>query len=92
MQYCRYVSEPASDFDHVVRSALIESGLESAKGKKIREIRQPAFYRESIARRGVPMVGGVYLSMRNGPVTSEILDLINSGQLWKCDTNWEGQN
>jgi hypothetical protein len=45
--------------------------------------------RESIARRGVPVVGGVYLSMRNGPVTSEILDLINSGQLWKCDTNWE---
>src|SRR5690242_9243348 len=45
--------------------------------------------RESIARRGVPVVGGVYLSMRNGPVTSEILDLINSGSLWNCETNWE---
>jgi len=44
--------------------------------------------RESIARRGVPVVGGVYLSMRNGPVTSEILDLINAGSLWHCDTNW----
>jgi hypothetical protein len=44
--------------------------------------------RESIARRGVPVVGGVYLSMRNGPVTSEILDLINSGSLWNCETNW----
>jgi uncharacterized phage-associated protein len=45
--------------------------------------------RESIARRGVPVVGGVYLSMRNGPVTSEILDLVNAGRLWNCDTNWE---
>jgi len=44
--------------------------------------------RESIARRGVPVIGGVYLSMRNGPVTSEILDLINAGDLWHCDTNW----
>ncbi|HEX6566778.1 MAG TPA: Panacea domain-containing protein [Chthoniobacterales bacterium] len=44
--------------------------------------------RESIARRGVPVVGGVYLSMRNGPVTSELLDLINSGELWHCHTNW----
>jgi hypothetical protein len=44
--------------------------------------------RESIARRGVPVVGGVYLSMRNGPVTSEILDLINSGSLWHYETNW----
>jgi hypothetical protein len=44
--------------------------------------------RESIARRGVPVVGGVYLSMRNGPVTSEILDLINAGSLWHCTTNW----
>jgi antitoxin SocA-like protein len=44
--------------------------------------------RASIARRGVPVVGGAYLSMRNGPVTSELLDLINSGALWRCDTNW----
>ena len=45
--------------------------------------------RESIARRGVPVVGGAYLSMRNGPVTSEILDLINAGKLWHCETDWE---
>jgi antitoxin SocA-like protein len=45
--------------------------------------------RESIGRRGLPVVGGVYLSMRNGPVTSEILDLINSGSLWSCETTWE---
>src|SRR5258708_3601039 len=44
--------------------------------------------RESIARRGVPVVGGAYLSMRNGPVTSEVLDLINAGELWHCETNW----
>jgi uncharacterized phage-associated protein len=44
--------------------------------------------RESIGRRGVPVVGGVYLSMRNGPVTSEVLDLINAGSLWNCETNW----
>jgi hypothetical protein len=44
--------------------------------------------RESIARRGVPVVGGVYLSMRNGPVTSELLDLINSGSLWNSQTDW----
>jgi hypothetical protein len=25
-------------------------------------------------RRGIPVVGGDYLSMRNGPVTSELLD------------------
>src|SRR5271156_3433767 len=45
--------------------------------------------RESIARRGMPVVGGVYLSMRNGPVTSELLDLINAGRIWNCETNWE---
>ena len=37
--------------------------------------------RLSLDRRGMPVVGGDYLSMRNGPVTSEILDLINSGRL-----------
>lgn len=45
--------------------------------------------RESISRRGRPVVGGAYPSMRNGPVTSEMLDLINSGFLWHRDTNWE---
>src|SRR5271165_3867009 len=44
--------------------------------------------RESIEKRGIPVVGGVYFSMKNGPVTSEILDLINSGQLWNCQTSW----
>lgn len=37
--------------------------------------------RLSIERRGVPVVGGVYFSMRNGPVTSELLDLVNAGEL-----------
>ncbi len=37
--------------------------------------------RLSIQRRGVPVVGGVYFSMRNGPVTSELLDLVNAGEL-----------
>jgi hypothetical protein len=45
--------------------------------------------RESIRQRGIPVIGGAYLSMKNGPVTSEILDLINSGSLWNCETNWE---
>jgi uncharacterized phage-associated protein len=44
--------------------------------------------RESIARRGVPVVGGVYFSMVNGPVTSEVLDLINAGSLYHQPTNW----
>jgi uncharacterized phage-associated protein len=35
--------------------------------------------RESIKRRGVPVVGGRYFSMQHGPVTSEVLDLINGG-------------
>lgn len=37
--------------------------------------------RLSIQRRGVPVVGGIYFSMRNGPVTSELLDLVNAGEL-----------
>jgi uncharacterized phage-associated protein len=46
--------------------------------------------RLSLDRRGVPVVGGDYLSMRNGPVTSEVLDLINSGRLFgEADTHWE---
>jgi uncharacterized phage-associated protein len=46
--------------------------------------------RVSLDRRGVPVVGGDYLSMRNGPVTSEVLDLINSGRLFgESDRRWE---
>jgi uncharacterized phage-associated protein len=37
--------------------------------------------RSSIDLRGLPVVGGEYLSMRNGPVISEVLDLINAGCL-----------
>ncbi len=46
--------------------------------------------RLSIDRRNIPVVGGDYLSMRNGPVTSEVLDLINSGRLFgDPDTRWD---
>lgn len=46
--------------------------------------------RLSIARRGIPVVGGVYYSMRNGPVTSELLDVINAGRLAdESDCSWE---
>jgi len=46
--------------------------------------------RISVARRGVPVVGGAYFSLRNGPITSEFLDLINSGRLWGLqDCRWE---
>jgi len=46
--------------------------------------------RLSLDRRNIPVVGGDYLSMRNGPVTSEMLDLINSGRLFgDADTRWE---
>jgi uncharacterized phage-associated protein len=46
--------------------------------------------RLSLDRRGIPVVGGDYLSMRNGPVTSEVLDLINSGRLFnESDRRWE---
>ena len=38
--------------------------------------------RLSVARRGIPVVGGAYLALPNGPVTSELLDLANSGSLW----------
>jgi len=45
--------------------------------------------RHAIDRRGVPVAGGDYLSMRNGPVTSEVLDLINSGRLFgEADERW----
>lgn len=46
--------------------------------------------RLSVDRRNMPVVGGDYLSMRNGPVTSELLDLINSGRLYgEADQRWE---
>lgn len=46
--------------------------------------------RLSLDRRGLPVAGGDYLSMRNGPVTSEVLDLINAGKLsGETDTRWE---
>ncbi|MCX6902938.1 MAG: Panacea domain-containing protein, partial [Verrucomicrobia bacterium] len=46
--------------------------------------------RLSLDRRGIPVVGGDYLSMRNGPVTSEVLDLINEGRLYhESDARWD---
>lgn len=46
--------------------------------------------RLSLDRRGIPVVGGDYLSMRNGPVTSEVLDLINEGRLYpEPDCRWD---
>src|SRR5947209_9878887 len=46
--------------------------------------------RLSLDQRGLPVTGGDYLSMRNGPVTSEILDLINAGRLMgETDQRWE---
>lgn len=46
--------------------------------------------RLSLDRRSTPVSGGDYLSMRNGPVTSEVLDLVNSGRLvGERDQRWE---
>jgi hypothetical protein len=46
--------------------------------------------RLSIAKRGIPVVGGVYFSMKNGPVTSELLDIINAGKLADDESStWE---
>ena len=46
--------------------------------------------RASLDQRGIPVVGGDYLSLRNGPVTSEVLDLINAGRLsGEADVRWE---
>jgi len=45
--------------------------------------------RLSIQRRGLPVLGGDYLSMKNGPVTSEFLDLINAGKLMGAESDWE---
>lgn len=44
--------------------------------------------RTSLIRRGFPVLGGNYYSMKNGPVTSELLDLINSGWLRGTTTDW----
>src|SRR2546422_1078775 len=44
--------------------------------------------RLSLVRRGVPVLGGDYFSMKNGPVTSEALDLLNSGALDGFTTDW----
>lgn len=46
--------------------------------------------RLSLERRGIPVVGGTYFSMKNGPVPSEVLDLINAGRLdQNPDTRWQ---
>jgi hypothetical protein len=46
--------------------------------------------RLSLARRGIPVVGGTYFSLPNSPVTSEFLDLVNSGRLWDpAECRWE---
>ena len=46
--------------------------------------------RLSVAKRGVPVVGGAYFSLPNGPITSEFLDLINSGGLWGVkECHWD---
>jgi uncharacterized phage-associated protein len=46
--------------------------------------------RLSLDRRSTPVCGGDYLSMRNGPVTSEVLDLVNAGRLaGERDQRWE---
>ena len=37
--------------------------------------------RLSIARRGIPVVGGTYFALPNGPITSELLDVVNAGSL-----------
>lgn len=44
--------------------------------------------RLSLVRRGVPVLGGDYFSMKNGPVTSEALDLVNAGSLEGFTTDW----
>ena len=46
--------------------------------------------RLSMAKRGIPVVGGAYFSLPNGPITSELLDLINSGGLWGAkECHWD---
>src|SRR5437016_6053727 len=46
--------------------------------------------RLSLERRGIPVVGGAYFSLPNGPITSEFLDLVNSGEHWGVQNcRWE---
>jgi len=46
--------------------------------------------RLALDRRNSPICGGDYLSVRNGPVTSEVLDLVNAGRLiGESDQRWE---
>jgi hypothetical protein len=46
--------------------------------------------RLSLARRGIPVVGGAYFSLPNGPITSELPDTISSGCLaGKPDCHWD---
>ena len=45
--------------------------------------------RLSLQRRGLPVLGGDYFSMKNGPVTSEFLDLLNAGSLDGVLSDWE---
>jgi uncharacterized phage-associated protein len=46
--------------------------------------------RLSVAKRGIPVVGGAYFSLPNGPITSELLDLVNSGCLWGVkECHWD---
>lgn len=46
--------------------------------------------RLSVARRGIPVVGGAYFSLPNGPITSELVDLVNSGGLWGVkECHWD---
>jgi uncharacterized phage-associated protein len=44
--------------------------------------------RLSIQRRNIPVVGGAYFSMKNGPVTSEVLDLINADRIAGTESVW----
>ena len=46
--------------------------------------------RLALERVGVPVAGGMCFSMRNGPVNSALLDLINAGSLWgEKNDDWE---
>ncbi len=46
--------------------------------------------RLAVERVGVPVAGGTCFSMRNGPVNSALLDLINAGSLGdEKDDEWE---
>jgi len=45
--------------------------------------------RESLKSRGVPVVGGRYVSMKHGPVTSQVLDAINHKN-GEGEGSWKG--